>query len=139
MLRELRGLSRAYVAVLRAEVETVGEDLAASGRNLTDALALIGAAAGLTLLLIGVLVYVAIAVLSLWLPAWAAGLVVAGLLAVAALSVGLAARRRLHRVEGPATVVRRRVSDHLAWWERRIAADAAPPTDAGAVEEEDWP
>ncbi len=140
MLRDLRGLSRAYVAVLRAELATAAEDLTASGRTLAAAVALAGAAAALTLLIVGVLVYVAIAALSLWLPAWGAGLVVAAALAIVALLIGLAARARLRRVEGPVTVVRRRVDDHLAWWSRRVG-DGAPgaPAERGAVEPEDWP
>jgi len=140
MLRDLRGLARAYVAVLRAELAQAADDLTASGRSLVAAVVLFGAAAGLTLLVVAVLVYVAIAALSLWLPAWGAGLVVAGILALVALLVGLAARARLRRVEGPATVVRRRVDDHLGWWARRVSdGEGGVPAERAKVEPEDWP
>jgi hypothetical protein len=123
-LELLRSLNRALVDVLRAEVEALVADLQDSGRRLAAGVAWLLLAAAIAFCVLAVLVVAAVAALALVLPLWGAALVVAGALCAAALAAALAGRRSLRRVEGPAATVRRRVADHLDWWERRVAGEA---------------
>jgi hypothetical protein len=140
-LEQLRSVNRAFFDVLRAELDALGRDLAASGRRLTGGLVLLAIAAAIALFLLGALVFTLIAVVAIWLPLWGAGLVVTGLLLVATLVVGGLGWKRLRRLESPAETVRRRLDDHLAWWsslgeEERRAMGAPPAVDEELPDEE---
>ena len=74
-----RSLGQALFEVLRAEMEALGEDLRRSGGQLLRGLALLGGAAAVGFWTLGVLVLALIAVLAIWLPPWAAALIVAAL------------------------------------------------------------
>jgi putative superfamily III holin-X len=130
-LAELRSVNRAYLAVVRAEVDALSRDLAVSGRRLTGGVVLLLAAAAIALFLLGALVFTLIAIVAIWLPLWGAGLVVCGILLLATLVIGGIGWKRLRRLESPATTVRRRFDDHLAWWaglgdeERRAMGEPA--------------
>jgi Putative Actinobacterial Holin-X, holin superfamily III len=120
-----RSLGQALLAVLRAEAEALGADLRRSGVHLVRALVLLGGAAAVSFWTLGVLVLVLIAVLAIWLPTWAAALIVAGLfILTAGLLVALAVRH-LRRLENPVDDVRRRIADHLDWWQQRLLGGAA--------------
>jgi hypothetical protein len=130
-----RSLGQALFEVLRAEARALGEDFRRSGAELARALALLGGAAALGFWTLGALLLALIAVVAIWLPPWAAALIVTALFAGAAGVLALLAIRRLRRLESPAESIRQRVSDHLDWWNHRLlaepAAPAAPAVDSG--------
>jgi hypothetical protein len=128
-----RSLGQALFEVLRAEARALGEDFRRSGAELARGLALLGGAAALGFWTLGALVLTLIAVLAIWLPPWAAALIVTALFAGAAGLLALLGIRRLQRFESPAESIRQRVSDHLDWWNHRLLAEPAAPA-APAVE-----
>jgi uncharacterized membrane protein YgcG len=130
-----RSLGQALFEVLRAEARALGEDFRRSGGELARGLALLGGAAALGFWTLGALILALIAVLAIWLPAWAAALIVTALFAGTAGLLALLGIRRLRRFESPAESIRQRVSDHLDWWNHRLLAEpavpAAPAVDSG--------
>jgi hypothetical protein len=130
-----RSLGQALFEVLRAEARALGEDFRRSGGELARGLALLGGAAALGFWTLGALILALIAVLAIWLPPWAAALIVTVLFAGAAGLLALLGMRRLRRLESPAESIRQRVSDHLDWWNHRLLAEpavpAAPAVDRG--------
>ncbi len=129
----LRNLNGSLLGVWRAEINTLLEDLSASGRRLRAALLLLALAGSLLVLFIGTLVFAAIAALSLVMPLWGAALTVAGILAVAITAIAMAGLAKLRGVESPAETVRRRVDDHIEWWNVRLGR---PSREAAALESE---
>ena len=130
-LDQLRALGAAFLEVLRAEIEALREDVTLSARRLGIALALFAVAAAVAFWLLGVLLFALVAVLAIWLPLWGAALVLVGLLALVTAALGWAAMRRLRRFEGPATTVRRRLGDHLDWWQQSLLRDERPVVAGG--------
>ncbi|HLX09007.1 MAG TPA: phage holin family protein [Thermoanaerobaculia bacterium] len=122
-----RSLGQALFEVLRAEAQALGDDFRRSGRQLLLALALLGAAAAIGFWTVGVVVLTLIAVLMIWLPAWAAALIVLALFVAVAGLLATLGVLRLRRLESPAESIRRRVADHLDWWEHRLLAEPAAP------------
>jgi hypothetical protein len=118
-----RSLGQALFEVLRAEGEALGEDLRRSGSRLLKGLILFGAAAAIGFWTTAVLVLALIAVAAIRLPLWAAALVVAALFGAAAGLLALLGWRQLRQLESPAASIRRRVQDHLDWWEHRLLAE----------------
>ena len=117
-----RSLGESLLEVWRAELATLQDDLQRSGRHLATALGLLGGAFVLLFWIVGLLLFVLIALLHVWLPWWAASLIV---LLLFVLSTGLLVWlgvRRLHRVENPLETVRRRVDSHLDWWQHGLLA-----------------
>jgi len=117
-----RSLGESLLEVWRAELATLQDDLQRSGRHLATALGLLGGALVLLFWIVGLLLFVLIALLHVWLPWWAAALIV---LLLFVLSTGLLVWlgvRRLHRVENPLETVRRRVDSHLDWWQHGLLA-----------------
>jgi len=125
IFERLRAINSAFFAVLRAELDALTADLGAAGKRYASGALLLGVTLAIGAVLLAVLVFVAIAVLALWLPYWGAGLVVAGVLAIAGLGCGFAAMARL-KGENPGQIVQRHVHDHLDWWQMRVARDGAP-------------
>ena len=121
----LRAINSAFFAVVRAELEALTAELGAAGKRYASGALLLAVTLAIGAVLLAVLVFVAIAVLALWLPLWGAGLVVAGVLALAGALCGFAAMRKL-RGENPGQIVQRHVNDHLDWWQMRVARDGAP-------------
>jgi hypothetical protein len=128
---QLRAINGAFFGVLRAEFDALSNDLTAAGKRVLTGLLLVLITLGVAAVLLAVLVFVAIAVLSLWLPWWGAGLVVAGVLALGAALCWMAAMSKL-RGETPVAIVNRHVKDHLEWWQDRVASDAPPARAPGA-------
>lgn len=121
-----RGLGESLLDVLRAEVATLQEDLSRSGRIAGGALALLGAALILLFWIIGLLIFVLVTVLAIWLPLWAASLVVLALfLAVAGILAWMGVKR-FKQVENPVQTFRRRVDDHLDWWQNTLLREQRP-------------
>jgi hypothetical protein len=126
-----RSLGQALFEVLRAEAEALGADLRRSGGQLLRGLALFGGAAAVGFWTLGVLVLTLIAVLAIWLPPWAAALIVTALFAGTAGLLAVLGWRQLRQLETPAASIRRRLDDHLDWWQNRLLAEpalAAPET-----------
>jgi hypothetical protein len=144
IFERLRAINSAFFAVLRAELDALTADLGAAGKRYASGALLLGVTLAIGAVLLAVLVFVAIAALALWLPYWGAGLVVAGVLALAGIGCGFAAMRRL-RGENPGQIVQRHVHDHLDWWQMRVAKEgeagssSLPPGsdgDEGELEED---
>ena len=112
-----RSLGESLLEVWRAELATLQDDLQRSGRHLGTALGLLGGALVLLFWIVGLLLFVLIALLHVWLPWWAAALIV---LLLFVLSTGLLVWlgvRRLRQVENPVETVRQRLDNHLDWWQ----------------------
>lgn len=139
-----RSLGESLLEVLRAELAALQEDFSRSGRNLGVALGLLGAAAVVAFWIVGLLIFLLVSLLAVWLPLWAGALIVLALFAlIAALLVwrGLA---HLRRVENPVENVRRRVDDHIDWWQNSLLTepkpvDLRPSNTATLLDEEDLP
>ena len=105
------------------------------------ALAFFGAAVLLSFWVLGLLVFLAIAVLSIWLQLWAAALIVLGVFALVMGVLILLGRRRLRLVENPVDSVKRHVDDHLDWWQNGLLAQGKtldiPPAVAVDMEREE--
>jgi hypothetical protein len=131
-----RSLGESLLEVWRAELATLQDDFQRSGRHLATALGLLGAALVLVFWIVGLLLFVLVALLHVWLPWWGASLIVLLLFGLTAgLLAGLGARR-LRRVESPVETVRRRMDDHLDWWQHGLLAqpktlDAEPAAGSG--------
>ncbi|HKV12133.1 MAG TPA: phage holin family protein [Thermoanaerobaculia bacterium] len=116
-----RSLGESLLEVLRAELEALQKDFATSGRHFGVAVGFFGAAVMLAFWIVGLLLFFLISLLYVWLQLWAAALIVLVLfLLTAAVLVNLGLRK-LKKVENPIENVRRRVDDHLEWWQRLLA------------------
>ena len=136
-----RGLGESLLDVLRAEVSTLQEDLSRSGRIAGGALALLGVALILLFWIVGLLIFALIAVLAIWLELWAAALIVLGLFLVATGILAWLGVNRLKQVENPMQTFRRRVDDHLDWWQSTLLRDQRPldvePVAVTAIDEDE--
>lgn len=117
-----RSLGESLIEVLRAETGALQEDLKRSGRYYGVALALFGAAALLSFWVLGLLVFLLIALLTLWLQLWAAALIVFLLFFITMVVLGLAGRSQWRKAENPVDSVKRHVDDHLDWWQTGLLA-----------------
>lgn len=116
-----RSLGESLLEVLRAELEALQKDFATSGRHFGVALGLFGGAAMLAFWIVGLILFVLISLLSIWLPLWGAALIVLALFAITAFVLVVLGLRQLKKAENPIENVRRRVDDHLEWWQRLMA------------------
>ena len=117
-----RSLGEALLEVWRAELATLQEDFGRSGSYLGRALAFFAAAAVLVFWIVGLLLFVLIALLHVWLPWWGASLVVLTLFVATAALLAWLGASRLRQVESPLETVRRRVDSHLDWWQHGLLA-----------------
>ena len=95
-------LGRALLDLFSAELTALADDLRGSRRDLFGALALLACASGLALLSAALLTLALVWGLSQVMAPWQAALIVAVAFGLAAAVIGLAARRRLRRLEMPA-------------------------------------
>ena len=134
-----RTLGESLTEVLRAESTALQTDLKTSGRHLGIALALFGVAALLSFWVLGLLIFLAVVAIAVWLPLWAATLIVlAAFFAVMAVLAWLGLRR-IKLVENPVDTMKRHVDDHLDWWQNGLLAQGKAmdiPPAAPAAEEE---
>lgn len=128
----LRSLGESLAAVFGAEAAALKGDLRASGRRLFVAVMIGAAAAFLFFWSVGVGAFLLFQVLVLWLPQWGAAAIVLGVFLVAAGICTALARRRLGSIELPAETVRRRIDDHVAWWQQEVLHE--PTADQGQLE-----
>lgn len=136
-----QNLGSAYFAVLRAEVQAALADLAESGRGLLRAALLFTITLALGFWTVGLLVYFLIEMLALWLPRWGAVGTVFGLFVFGTVAFAMACVARARRIEAPTAMLDRRLRDHAAWWQTRIAGEEGetdlPPRALGEFEEFD--
>lgn len=123
-----RSLGQAFQDLMRSELDALGADLADSARRLA-------VVAGLFLLALfglfwalGLLAYIFVEVLALWLPRWAAGLGGFSVVLVITLVLAAVAHRRLRKLEKPTITVRRHVTQHVEWWETRVLGESLDET-----------
>lgn len=131
-----RSLGEALLEVWRAELGTLQDDLQRSGRHLGVALGFFGAAAMLAFWIVGLILFVLVSLLHVWLPWWGASLVVLALFVIAAAILARFGLGRMRRVENPLETVRRRVDSHFDWWQHGLLAqpktlDVEPATASG--------
>lgn len=117
-----RSLGESLIEVVRAETTALQADLKTSGRHMGIALGLLGAAVLLLFWVLGLLIFLVVAVLSIWLQVWAAALIVFLLFAGAMGVLVMLGLRRLKLVENPVDSVKRHVDDHLDWWQNGLLA-----------------
>jgi hypothetical protein len=117
-----RSLGESLIEVVRAETSALQADLKTSGKHLTIALGLLGAAVLLLFWVLGLLIFCVIAVLSIWLQLWAAALIVLVVFAAVMAVLAVLGLRRLKLVENPVDSVKRHVDDHLDWWQNGLLA-----------------
>ena len=117
-----RSLGEALLEVWRAEMGTLQVDLQRSGRHLGVALGLFGAAVLLLFWTIGLLLFVLVSLLHVWLPWWGASLIVLALFLIAMAVLARLGLSRMRRVENPLETVRRRMDSHLDWWQHGLLA-----------------
>ena len=140
-----RSLGESLLEVFRAELEALQQDFSRSGRHLGVALGLLGAAAVLVFWTVGLLLFTLVLVLDIWLPLWAAALILLGLFALVTGLLAWLGVRRLREVENPVDNVRRRMDDHIDWWQHSLLAEPRPvgatetARAAAGLEEDDLP
>lgn len=113
----LRSLGSAVLDLLRAELAALGEELAASGRQLRRGSLLLALALAVAVAALWSLALLCFELLVLALPRWGAAAAIFVALALAALVLFLAGRRALARIESPQGLVARRAHDHMEWWQ----------------------
>lgn len=132
-------LSRELVAdfldLLDAELEAARQELGRSWRGAGWIAAFFGVAVALAFWVVALLAYALVAVLSLWLPAWGAGLSVAGLFLLTAAVLVALAWWRFKRLQNPIDVAVRRLRDHIDWWRREVSLH--PPDSEELAETEE--
>ena len=87
------------------------------------------AAAFLFFWVVGASGFVVFHLLALWIPRWGAAAIVMGMFLAVAMLLAFIARRRLQAIELPADTVRRRVEDHVAWWQDEVLHEGAATTE----------
>jgi Putative Actinobacterial Holin-X, holin superfamily III len=135
-LELFRSLGTSIIEVFRAELDALKEELSRSGRHLAIGLALLGVAFVLLFWTLGALIFALGAVLAIWLQPWAAALVVVAIFTLAATLVAWRGWKRLERFDNPVESIRRRLEDHLEWWQHTMLKEERPidlpPTGAPA-------
>lgn len=113
-------LGQAALDLLRAEGTALRSELEGGARRLLGVLALLLVAVFALFWALGALIFGLVEVGALWLPRWAAALVLVVALALVAWVLVAIARRRASRLESPAAAVQRRAEDYRDWWESRV-------------------
>ena len=116
-----RSLGESLLKVLRAELAAVEEDFRRTSVHLKAALGLLGAVAVLGFWIAGLLIFVLITVLDIWLPLWAAALIVMAFFTIVAAVLGKLGVDRIRRIDNPVASVKQRVDNHLEWWQQLLA------------------
>ena len=116
----VRSLGGSLIDVLRAEADSLKEELVSSGRHLGVGLGLLVAAAGMLFWALGALLFTLGAVLAIWLQVWAAALIVVGVFLLAAALLILFALRQLKHFENPLASLSQHLEAHLDWWQHTL-------------------
>ncbi|HWM94227.1 MAG TPA: phage holin family protein [Thermoanaerobaculia bacterium] len=137
-----RSLGESLIEVVRAETTALQADLKTSGRHMRWALAFFGAAALLSFWVLGLLVFLLVTLIDIWLPLPAAAGIVFGVFLVAMAILAWLGSRRLKLVENPVDSVKRHMDDHLDWWQNGLLAQGKAmdiPSASVPVEGEELP
>ncbi len=121
-----RALGTSVLALLKAEIEALEREVARAGKSLALGLGFLAAAAAVAFWTLGVATYFVIQLLAVWLPLWAASLVVTALFAALTGGLAFAGLKKLERFENPLTTTRRRLDDHMDWWQNDLLSPAPP-------------
>ncbi|HWN44202.1 MAG TPA: phage holin family protein [Thermoanaerobaculia bacterium] len=136
-----RSLGESLIEVVRAETSALQADLKTSGRHMGVALAFFGAAVLLSFWVLGLLVFLLVTLIDIWLPLAAAAGIVFGIFLVAMLILGWLGWHRYLLAENPVDSVKRHVDDHLDWWQNGLLAQGKtldiPPAVAVDMEREE--
>jgi hypothetical protein len=116
-----RSLGESLLQVLRAELAAVEEDFRRSSVHLKAVLGLLAAVAVLGFWIAGLMIFVLVALLDVWLPLWAAALIVMAFFTIVAAVLAKLGINRLRRIENPVASVKQRVDNHLEWWQQLLA------------------
>jgi len=122
-IARVQNLGSAYFAVVRAEISAALADLAESGRSLLRAALLFTITLALGFWTVGLLVYLLIEMLALWLPRWGAVGIVFAVFVLGTVLFAMASVARARRIEAPTAMLDRRLRDHTAWWQSRLGAE----------------
>jgi uncharacterized membrane protein YqjE len=115
----IRRIFEVSSVLVRKEVELARAELDEDVHSALGMVKLFGAAALLALFAVNLLLVAAALALAVWLPAWAAALVLGGLFMIAAAVLGAMAWRR--RVQAPLDLTRKTVKEDLQWAKERLA------------------
>lgn len=115
-----RALGSSVLGLLKAELEALERDLARSGKNAAWGVGLFAAAGAFAFWTLGVGTYFVIQLLAVWLPLWGAALAVTLLLAAVGGALAWAGLKKLERFENPLGTARRRLDDHIEWWQGEL-------------------
>ena len=132
-----QNLGSAYFAVVRAEISAALADLAESGRSLLRAALLFTITLALGFWTVGLLVYLLIEMLALWLPRWGAVGIVFAVFVLGTVLFAMASVARARRIEAPTAMLDRRLRDHTAWWQSRLGAEGEGSAVAELGDEEE--
>ena len=130
----VREVGGAFLGVARAELAAYVADLRASGRALVGAVVAAAVAFAVIFWTVALLIELLVELLALALNRWQAVGVVLAVFLAASVGLALRARARLRAVESPAAALQRRAADTRAWWQERVAQEAAEPDAPGEGE-----
>jgi uncharacterized membrane protein YqjE len=126
-------LGTAVLELLKAEIAALERDLARSGKSAAQGIALVLGAVAVLFWTLGVATYFLVQLVALWLPVWGAALVVTLALAAVAGVLAFAGLRKLEKFENPLSTARRRLDDHIDWWQDRVLAPETARRRPGAL------
>ena len=111
----LKQLSQETATLVRQEMELAKAELRESGKKAGVGVGLFGAAGITGLLTLMALTATAILVLNIWLPAWAAALVVTVIYAAAAAVLALQGKEKVSEASPPAEQTVETVKEDIEW------------------------
>lgn len=131
-----RELAGDLLELADAELEVTRQEVGVVGRRLTKVAVLLVAVICLLFWLVALVGYTLVAVASIWLPPWGAGLAVGGLFLLVASGLAAWAWSQIRKLESPIDIVVRRLREHLDWWRReaRLRPVAAAPQELNLQE-----
>lgn len=118
---QIRWLGEALFDLLEAEVAALRGDLGQTGRRLGQGVLILGAGAGFLFWTLGLFSLTGVETLDLWLPRWAAALVVSVVFLIVTLALAAWGLSVLRSLEAPGETVQRHWRDHRRWWSSEIA------------------
>lgn len=125
---------RSTLTLLRAEAEGLQGELRHGGTLVREMVMLGAVAFVFTFFSVGLLLSAALLGLSLFVPAWAAALILGAALLCVAGALLWRMRGVAREMESPAGVVKRRVTDHVDWWRNELVSQIEPPPRRGVSE-----
>lgn len=121
-METIRALGEAFADVARAELAVVSETVKAWGKSWLIALAIVAAMLSGLFWSLGLLTVAVVHGLMRWrdLELWQAALLTAGALLLLIVAAGGVVYFLARRFDSPVAATRRRLDDHLGWWNERV-------------------